>query len=426
MRDNATAQGAIGCTGGYGSVIGTQTHGLFQFGGAFYFSGTWSKLADGCKSGSMYLTSDCKLGFDDGTNKRNICGKINLVAEISTPISLVWSDDYRDIPCSIVGFKLNPHSTKTTWAWRGSSSLPLLVFDPKHGGEITLAAQLFGAWTFGGHTRAGGTDVEPWKDGYAALATLDTDGNGKVAGSELAPLALWFDANRDGISQKGEVRGLEDVLVTALYYKPDAAEENSPMVKRGYDRLVKGETQTGASIDWSEKSVSDIAALNPDLDTSTSVKSALTTEPKPSLSAVPEGHELANHFAGIWGWTLPKPMRGSGLLAFDISEDGIVGLTLNEARILGIREAGSRAHFAYFRADPPQLKDGQPELEYSVQPREGGPILRNVARLSQDGTKLIGRTVVSDSTVTASGSYEYAWEALRIVHSEEAPKRTTK
>jgi hypothetical protein len=418
VQGNTTAQGAINCTGGYGSVIGTTTHGLFQFGGAFY--GVWNKLTYGCKSGSMYLTSDCKLAFGDSNQARNVCGKIDLLAEISTPVSLVWADDYLDAPSTVVEFKLNPNSSQTTWAWRGSSSLPLLVFDPKHEGTITSATQLFGSWTFGGRPAESGNEAVPWKDGYAALATLDKDNDGKVAGSELAPLALWFDENRDGVSQPKEVKPLDDVSVTALYYTSDSTEQGNPAVSRGYDRLVDGQVRSNRSLDWSEKSISDHAALNFETDMEAPLSSATTNELKNQAPQSSEALHLSSKLAGIWGWTVAEPIKGSGLLALDATDLGVAGLTLAEARVTGLSSAGSEVNFAHFQANEVRLADGQPEIEYSVQPQQGGPILHNVARLSQDGTKLIGRTVVSGSTATASGSYEYTWEALRIALSDDA------
>ena len=39
-----------------------------------------------------------------------------------------------------------------------------------------------------------------------SLALLDTNHDGKLSGKELDALALWFDKNRDGVSQPGEVK----------------------------------------------------------------------------------------------------------------------------------------------------------------------------------------------------------------------------
>ena len=291
------------------------------------------------------------------------------------------------------------------------------MFDPKHEGIITSAAQLFGSWTFGGRRGESGNEAAPWKDGYAALATLDTDNDRRVAGSELATLALWFDENRDGVSQPGEVKSLQDVSVTALYYTPDSTERGDPAVLRGYDRLVNGEVRSNRSVDWSEKSISDYAALNFETDTETPLSSDLNKDLHTPISRSPQASHLSSQLAGIWGWTVAEPMESSGLLALDVTDFGMEGLTLAEARVAGIRSAGSQVNFAHFKATQVRLADGQPEIEYSVQPKKGGAILHNVARLSPDGTKLIGRTVVSGSTATASGSYEYIWEALRIAES---------
>src|SRR5690606_41632977 len=74
----------------------------------------------------------------------------------------------------------------------------------------------------------------------SALGTLDADGDGQISGEELKPLALWFDENRDGVSQAGEVRPVVEAGVTALFYQPDRREDrkstrlNSSHVKISY------------------------------------------------------------------------------------------------------------------------------------------------------------------------------------------------
>jgi len=44
-----------------------------------------------------------------------------------------------------------------------------------------------------------------WRDGYAALAALDNDGDGWLSGAELDGVVVWRDANGNGISEPGEV-----------------------------------------------------------------------------------------------------------------------------------------------------------------------------------------------------------------------------
>ncbi|MCR6644592.1 MAG: hypothetical protein NVV62_08775 [Terricaulis sp.] len=44
-----------------------------------------------------------------------------------------------------------------------------------------------------------------WRDGFEALRALDDDRDGVLRGAELGGLALWRDANGDGVSDPGEV-----------------------------------------------------------------------------------------------------------------------------------------------------------------------------------------------------------------------------
>jgi len=81
-----------------------------------------------------------------------------------------------------------------------------LVWDPQHRGEITSGLQLFGtasAWLF-------------FPDGYRVLDALDDDGNGELRGPELAGIAVWFDRDFDGVSDRGEVVPVEALGIVAL------------------------------------------------------------------------------------------------------------------------------------------------------------------------------------------------------------------
>ena len=58
-----------------------------------------------------------------------------------------------------------------------------------------------------------------WDTGYEALAALDDDRDGRLSGKELAGLALWHDANGNGVSDAGEVKPLADYGIVALSCK---------------------------------------------------------------------------------------------------------------------------------------------------------------------------------------------------------------
>jgi hypothetical protein len=199
----------------------------------------------------LYVDSSCKRQETDETFC--VCSD-TYFRYIGTPLSLVWRAGVRiEDQLELVKFPLDPAHPDRWYEWRGSSDTPLLVWDPAHTGEITRASQLFGNHTFG----------RRWKHGYEALATLDVDRSGGVSGDELAPLGLWFDANKNGVSEKGEVRPLTETGVTALQYGPvedrtlvasllNVLPEAGRMyvVERGYSRVEGGRVIELPSVDW--------------------------------------------------------------------------------------------------------------------------------------------------------------------------------
>lgn len=70
-----------------------------------------------------------------------------------------------------------------------------LVWDPEWRGDIRSGFDLIGARTWSVF----------WSDGFEALRALDDNRDGELTGAELGGLALWRDANVNGVSDPGEV-----------------------------------------------------------------------------------------------------------------------------------------------------------------------------------------------------------------------------
>jgi hypothetical protein len=104
-----------------------------------------------------------------------------------------------------VDFDLDGSGLPRKWGWIRPSAA-WLVFDPNGSGQITSGLQLIGARTFWVF----------WSDGYAALASLDDNGDGWLEGDELAGLALWRDGNGNAVSEPGEVRSIQEHGIIAL------------------------------------------------------------------------------------------------------------------------------------------------------------------------------------------------------------------
>lgn len=108
-------------------------------------------------------------------------------------------------PHARVVFDLDGTGNQRRWEWI-STNAAWLVFDHDGGGKITSGLQLFGNVTFWVF----------WRNGYAALASLDDNGDGELRDEELRGLALWHDRNSNGISEPGEVNAAGDFGIMTI------------------------------------------------------------------------------------------------------------------------------------------------------------------------------------------------------------------
>ncbi|HWN99863.1 MAG TPA: hypothetical protein VNS63_11395 [Blastocatellia bacterium] len=104
-----------------------------------------------------------------------------------------------------VYFDADGTGVKKSWTWI-TKDAGWLVYDPHSTGRVGSALQMFGSVTFWMF----------WENGYEALAALDDDGDGMLAGRELQGLAIWQDVNGNGVSEHGEVKALDDWGIVAL------------------------------------------------------------------------------------------------------------------------------------------------------------------------------------------------------------------
>ena len=98
-------------------------------------------------------------------------------------------------PTAMVRFDADGSGLARPWTWI-TPDAGWLVYDARGTGRISSALQMFGNVTFWAF----------WDHGYQALRALDDDGDGRLGGRELDGLAIWRDANRNGVSEPGEVR----------------------------------------------------------------------------------------------------------------------------------------------------------------------------------------------------------------------------
>jgi len=113
---------------------------------------------------------------------------------------------------------------KVGWVGGGDA---LLVRDVNHDGVINNGTELFGTGTqLANGQRAG--------NGYAALADLDSNHDGKISAADahFKDLQLWVDANHDGKTDKGELHGLGDFGIVSLdlSYKTSTQGDNGNLL----------------------------------------------------------------------------------------------------------------------------------------------------------------------------------------------------
>jgi hypothetical protein len=117
-----------------------------------------------------------------------------------------------------------------------------LVWDPHGRGAVRSGFDLIGARSWAAF----------WRDGFEVLRALDDDRSGELTGGELAGLALWRDANTDGVSDPGEVRPLSAYGIIALATRgapetprlitaPDGVRFNDGATRPLYDWTPAGE-----------------------------------------------------------------------------------------------------------------------------------------------------------------------------------------
>jgi hypothetical protein len=122
-----------------------------------------------------------------------------------TPVIFACNGNGELVSSSRVRFDLDGFGEGRKWTWVTSSAC-ILVWDPDRTGRITSGRQLFGTvtwWMF-------------WRNGYEPLAALDDNRDGKLSGTELAGIAVWRDANANGVSDPGEVVPVETWGITGI------------------------------------------------------------------------------------------------------------------------------------------------------------------------------------------------------------------
>jgi tetratricopeptide (TPR) repeat protein len=176
----------------------------------------------------------------DAAEIQDLRAKLEVVGRVIrpvTPIAVPLRDNVG--PAGVydttarVRFDADGSGKQREWSWIGPDA-GWLVHDSDGNGTIASALQLFGSVTFWLF----------WDNGYQALSSLDDDGNGEISGTEMNGLAIWWDADRDGVSNPSEVESLEAHGIVALScrYRPGDGVRFAAVSDEGV-RLINGRTR---------------------------------------------------------------------------------------------------------------------------------------------------------------------------------------
>ncbi len=365
---------------------------------------------------SVILNAQCQVIYDPPAGQI-LCSSA-VYGFRSSPISLIWrpEDTHGDIAFS--EFPLFADKTKKVVVWKASDAMPLLVHDPEHTGKISSPHQLFGD-----HFR-GGNSGKAWRDGYEALGSLDSDG--EVSGEELKPLALWFDANRDGISQEGEVRALHhaEVDVRKLFYKGGVKDERSSHINlsRGFERMRGGTVEIGASVDWYTEGAETKESLLNKLTTMSRIESGGTPLAGNTPSVPTTRARVTSPLNGAFVWrsrddlfkSYPKDTPGGAMSFTEYSGGMIRGHLYVETDYAAGGPVKSQIDSVFVHGTVKDLPDGGKEIHFA--PLRGslsGTEFTSTAKLSKDGRTLSGDTSVVLNYNGDVRRFTYSWTAER-------------
>lgn len=170
-------------------------------------------------------TSDNNLCDNaDIVNDNSDCAPVTYCGRMKSPIVLDFGHaGYKTVPIQEgVMFDLDADGIKdqTGWIAPNSKNLGFLALDLNNNGKIDNGSELFGNGTMIEETNT------PAENGYSALAQYDTNKDGKISSSDqvFSKLKVWFDLNKNGIVDAGEMEALSDRGVASInvdYKKSD-------------------------------------------------------------------------------------------------------------------------------------------------------------------------------------------------------------
>jgi hypothetical protein len=320
-----------------------RVQGLFN---GYSQQGATCLIPDGnrCALFEMYFDKNCKQ--IPGPVSGPACASRTLEPRY-TPISLVWNGDTSaawSMGMTTTQFKVNPQQGGKWYSWRASSQLPLLVKKGVEPAERITGKSLFGSFTDGGKL-VGGKRI-PWTNGFEPLRLMDTNADHILNQKELDAMSLWFDNDRDGVIDTGELMELREMGVTKIYLGNEEhdATLQVPIIQQGFERRTeKGKVISGALIDWGTASgMTPESATIRSQSTKQEEKMAIADQKKTTVDIRKVSSEVQSELRGVWnfhinGVTDPKrkaDIPGDGALTLEVDIDGgISGISMTHTPI---------------------------------------------------------------------------------------------
>lgn len=188
----------------------------------------------------MHREGTTKLDAGTEADLRKLVKSLESKPQAMTPIvfPLSASTPYRSIdnPKARVKFDMDGSGLGRRWTWINPNAA-FLCWNPLGDGRIDSGRDLFGNTTF-------------WmffRHGYDALAALDDNLDGQLAGPELRFIAVWHDRNANGLSEPGEVRSLAEFGIVGIRTRPQGREGLVWLHQRG---LIRRDGSTLPTYDW--------------------------------------------------------------------------------------------------------------------------------------------------------------------------------
>jgi hypothetical protein len=374
-----------------------------------------------------YMDENCNYVVPSSNDR--ICGFSGVAY---SPLSLLWNGKDTEISGGrLAEFSLSGSPEQRFSVWKASEAAPLVVYDPQHSGQVTSVRQLFGNYTFGGITSQPQLDDAkplgaPWQNGYEALALLDSNRDGVIAGEELEPLALWFDRDRDAVVDPGEMMVASESGLQELFYQGARRNdgERDFSLSRGFVREADGEKISGTSINWygeaftSQQEALSALTASPRAPVASSVARQEKQE-KVVRSTAPVNH--ATDITGHWVWNILEKdgELNPGLLILKQDGEKVGGYALSESRVAnGAHRFRSVISTIPVEGSVVTDENGQRVLTLRGQDEYGTQRVTSSVSISPDGTMMRGHTTQSSKLdVRARGEViiEYEWAGSKIL-----------